>query len=109
MENAKQVNIRVLRETINSVFDFIERDPDQSVVALPSNFYWTVPDDALFAMDQPPKQLDCGSLNDDLEFVEAAHATREQATPLMFMHLAPLLYALAKVVPSFAAPTGQPE
>jgi len=109
MENAKQISIQTLRETINSVFDFIERDLGQSAVVPPSNYYWTVPDDALYAMEHPPKQLDCGSLNDDLEFVEAAHANREQAIPLMFMHLAPLLYALAKSVPSFAPPKDQSE
>lgn len=107
MENARQVSIRTLRETINSVFDFIERDLGRSTVALPANYYWAVPDDALYAMEQPPQQLDCGSLADDLEFVEAAHAHREQAIPLMFMHLGPLLCALAKSVPSFTSPADQ--
>lgn len=104
MENVKQVSIERLRETINSVFDFIERDLGQSAVPLPSNYYWTVPDDALYMMEHPPKQLDCGSLTDDLEFAEAAYTNREQAIPLMFIHLAPLLYALAKSVPSFTSP-----
>jgi hypothetical protein len=74
-----------------------------SVVQLPANYYWEVPDDALFAMTRKPAQLDCGSLNDDLEFVEQAHQHREQALRVMFIHLAPLLYALSKAVPSFTS------
>jgi hypothetical protein len=105
MENAKQVDVRVLRETVNAVLDFIERDLGKSAVPLPSNYYWTVTDDALYSMSEPPKQLDCGSLVDDLEFVQAAYANREQAIPLMLIHLAPLLYALAKAVPSFTEPS----
>ena len=87
----KQVDIRVLRETMNSVFDFIEHDLKKSHVQLPADYYWVVPDDSLYVMAQSPTQLDCGNLNDDLDFVEQAHAHREQALPLMFMHLAPLL------------------
>ena len=109
MANAKQVSIKTLRETVSSVFEFIERDLGVSTVELPANYYWSVPDDALYTMGQPPAQLDCGSLNDDLEFVEAAHAHREQAVPLMLMHLAPLLYALAKAVPSFTSPEDESE
>ena len=52
-------------------------------------------------MSVMPQQLDCGSLADDYEFVKAAHADREQAIPLVLVHLAPLLYALGKAVPSF--------
>lgn len=109
MESHKEVSVQMLREVANNVFDFIQRDLGQDMVKLPSNFYWVVPDDVLYSMGAQPKQLDCGSLNDDSEFVEKAHAHREQAIPLMFMHLAPLLYALAKAVPSFAPPKGESE
>lgn len=104
MGDHRQVKIQVLRETINGIFDFIERDLGLSTAELPSNFYWTVPDEALYAMEHLPTQLDSGSLNDDLEFVESAHANREQAMPVMFMHLAPLLRALAFAVPSYTSP-----
>jgi hypothetical protein len=105
--NPKQVDIKMLRETLNSVLDFIEHDLKKSAVQLPADYYWVVPDDALYAMVQPPAQLDCGSLNDDLDFVEQAHEHREQALPVMFIHLAPLLYALSKAVPSFTSPDDQ--
>ena len=93
---------------MNSVFDFIEHDLKKSHVQLPADYYWVVPDDSLYVMAQSPTQLDCGNLNDDLDFVEQAHAHREQALPLMFMHLAPLLYALSKAVPSFTSPEEKP-
>ena len=107
MENAKQVDIRALRETVNAVLDFIERDLGKSAVPLPSNYYWVVPDEGLYSMGEPPRQLECGSLVDDLEFVQAAHTNRDQAIPLVLIHLAPLLYALSKALPSYTEPPEQ--
>jgi hypothetical protein len=65
---------------------------------------WTVPDDELYALEHSPRQLECGSLDDDLEFVESAQCQSRQAIPLMFVHLAPLLRALASAVPSYTSP-----
>jgi hypothetical protein len=66
-------------------------------------------DDAKYKMDQSPgeKELGCGSLADDLEFVEAAHKDPGQAIPLVLMHVAPLLGALATAVPSYEPPSNK--
>lgn len=104
MESVTRVEFRTLRETINAIFDFIENDLRLESVELPENFYWTVPDDVLFDMSAPPSQLDVGSLVDDLESVRSAHADRARAFPLMFWHVAPLLYVLKDAVPSYVSP-----
>jgi hypothetical protein len=52
-------------------------------------------------MGEDVKQLDCGSLTDDFEFVMAAYKDKSQAMPLVLMHIAPLLKALSTAVPSY--------
>jgi hypothetical protein len=98
------VSIEVLRDVTNRIFDFIERDLKTKSVQLPHDFYWSISDDALYAMDKQPPQLDVGSLVDDLSFVAAASKDPSQAIPLVLMHVAPLLKALSGAVPSYTAP-----
>lgn len=98
------VDVNVLREVTNRIFDFIQRDLELRVVDLPENFYWEIPDDDLYELGAEPKQLECGSLADDADFVRAAYEDQSQAIPLVLMHVAPLLRALATAVPSYKAP-----
>ena len=103
--STNSVDLKVLREVTNRIFDFIERDLNMKAVELPHNFYWSVGDEVLYEMAQQPQQLDCGSLVDDFEFVESAHKSPEQAIPLVLMHVAPLLKALSIAVPSYKPPS----
>jgi hypothetical protein len=98
------VSIEVLREVTNRIFDFIERDLKTKSVQLPHNYYWSVSDEVLYAMDSQPPQLDVGSLVDDFSFVAAASKDPSQAIPLVLMHIAPLLRALSRAVPSYRPP-----
>ena len=104
MEPKSNVQISVLREVVNRIFDFIERDLRMKSIELPNDFYWSIADDVLYKMEQHPGQLDCGSLADDYEFTAAAYDDPSQAIPLVLMHIAPLLKALATAVPSYKLP-----
>lgn len=99
------VDVNVLREVTNRIFDFIQRDLELRVVDLPENFYRDVAEDDLYGMENQPKQLEFGSLADDMEFVEAAHKDPSQAIPETLLHVAPLLRALATAVPNYKPPT----
>ena len=55
MASASSVSIDVLRKTINGIFDFIEKDLSVTEVALKQNYYWTVAEDVLCAMESPPR------------------------------------------------------
>jgi hypothetical protein len=55
-------------------------------------------------MDSPPKELDVGSLEDDWDFVLSAGKNADRQIPIDFIHVAPLLRALAQVVPSHVSP-----
>lgn len=102
--STNSVDLKVLREVTNRIFDFIERDLNLKTVELPHNFYWSIGDDVLYEMGQQPQQLDCGSLVDDFDFVASAHKNSGQAIPLDLMHVAPLLRALSIAVPSYKPP-----
>lgn len=106
MEPKISVRVEVLREVANRIFDFIERDLGKSTVDLPHNFYWSIPDDVRYKVDQSPgkDQLANGSLVDDLDFVTSAYRDSSQAIPLVLMHVAPLLDALATAVPNYKSP-----
>lgn len=104
MERNSTVNIGELRAVVNNIFDFIEKDLGKVNIDLTTNFYWSVPDNLLYAMDKEPTELDCGSLVDDWDFVKTAADKPEQAIPLTLLHVAPLLQALAVLVPSHTSP-----
>jgi hypothetical protein len=104
MASASSISIDVLRKTINGIFDFIEKDLGVTKVDLKQNHYWSVTDDALYSMEYPPKESGVGSLVDDWEFVLSAYESADQQIPIMFIHIAPLLQALAQAVPSYTSP-----
>src|SRR6185312_15579741 len=94
------IDIEALRKVTNRIFDFIERDLQVKSVELFKNYYWSISEDLLYDMDQQPRELDVGSLVDDLDFVMAAERDPSQAIPLTLMHIAPLLQLLSRSVPS---------
>jgi hypothetical protein len=99
------INIDVLRKTINGILDFIEKDLGITEVELKKNHYWSITDDVLYSMDEPPKQLAVGSLVDDWDFVLSASKS-DQQLPIMFIHIAPLIQALSQGVPNYTSPEG---
>lgn len=100
MEKAKSINVALLRGYINKVFDFIEVEVGQSEFKLPYDYYWSVSDDELSGAEQPT-DLQCGSLGDDVEFIQNASKEEARAFPLMLQHVAPILYAMATAIPSY--------
>jgi hypothetical protein len=102
---SNRIELDVLRDVTNRILDFIEHDLQMKSVELPHNFYWSIAgDDELYKMDDAPEELACGSLVDDYDFVSSAHKDRDQAIPLVLMHVAPLLRALATAVPNYKLP-----
>ena len=97
----KSIDVADLRLVVERIFDFMQKDLSLQEVALDENYYWQVAEDDLYSIKQAPEQLDVGSLLDDWEFVQSAKLDPEQALPLLLLHVAPLLRALATKVPNF--------
>jgi hypothetical protein len=108
MKSTNRVTIQVLREVINGVLDFIEKDLGMPEVELSKDYYWRIEDDMLYSMEDQPKQLGVGSLIDDWEFVLSA-SRRDQQLPADFIHVAPLLQAFAQLAPSYTSPPDTPK
>lgn len=109
MESRNSIDIRVLREVLNRIFDFVEKDLACSKVELRHDYYWSMDADALYSMETQPEELDCGSLVDDWAFIESAFQNPERALPVTLLHVAPIIRELAAVVPSFAIEQGESE
>lgn len=97
----KQIEIAVLREACDRIFKFISDDLKIKTVNLEENFYWTLSDDVRYKMQITPVTENVGSLFDDYDFVVPVATDSDQALPLMFEHIAPLLSALATKLPNF--------
>jgi hypothetical protein len=100
MENDSVVKIPVLREVINGILDFIERDLKQSEVDLGKDHYWQVLDRDLYEIPSPT-QLGAGSLIDDWNFLLSAWKDKQKRLPVTLIHVAPILHALSEAVPSY--------
>ena len=100
MEKNK-LQIEQLRAVIQRIFDLVQKDFGIKEVILDNNYYWSISEKDLYLLDKNPAQLDVGSLLDDLEFVRSAYEDADQALPLLLLHIAPLLTALATKLPNF--------
>ncbi len=109
MASPKGISIDVLRKLINGTLDFIEKDLGLTEVELEQNYYWSVADDVRYMMENPPKEIDVGSLKDDWDFVLSASKDTDQHIPITFIHVAPLLQALSQAVPSYTSPSESPK
>src|SRR5262245_56752099 len=103
MASDQAIQIDVLRKTINGILDFIEKDLGLSAVDLKRDHYWNVLDSDAYEIAKP-SELAAGSLQDDWEFLLAAEKDKAQQLPIMLIHVAPILQALAQAVPSYTSP-----
>jgi len=99
-----KVDIDVLRSVTNCILDFIEKDLKMKSVELPNTLYWDIPASQIYDMSTKPAELSCGSLEDDYDFVLSSLRSPDNAVPLDLMHVAPLLSAIARAVPSYKSP-----
>ena len=51
MADSVKISIEILRNAINGIFDFIEKDLSVREVELKQNYYWSIADDVLYATE----------------------------------------------------------
>ena len=96
-----KIDIKTLRFVTNAIFDFMEKELDIENISFEDNEYWSVPDTFLYDLAAEPSALDCGSLADDIHFVDAAFRDESQALPATLAHLAPILHKISKIVQNY--------
>jgi hypothetical protein len=98
MKSVKSVDLRELQSVINRILEHIIETKGVKRIDLKKDFYWTIPTEGLYQMEEEPKQLDVGSLYDDLEFVRGLTNIENDPVAYQLTEVAPLLRYLGEVV-----------
>lgn len=93
--NKRMIDIAHLRTIVDSIFSHIEDDLGIKEVELREDQYWDFSDQVLYLGEKKEDEITVGSLYDDLEFLEPLLHDKDQAFPLMLIHVSPLLRYLA--------------
>lgn len=88
-----EIDLFELKRIIDEIFAHLINDAGVRKLDLPKDegFYWEVPTDRLYAVQQGQPKLDVGRLSDDWEFLSAILKDKRQAVGFMLVHLAPIL------------------
>ncbi len=92
------IDIKELRDAITEILDHISNELKVDKVPLDRDYYWDIPSECLYSMQNPPSELDVGCLADDLEFLKGILQNKEQAVSLMLTHAASLLRYIGEKV-----------
>lgn len=90
-----QIDIAALQKQVNAIFDHILQIQEVEKVNLEEDYYWHMDNDNLYDVTKDPSNMGIGSLVDDLEFLSGDISDISNTSPLMLMHVAPLLEYLA--------------
>lgn len=93
-----EIELQQLRDVVNRLFDHIITTRGVGKVELGPNFYWNVPEDELYKMENKPAKLDVGSLEDDWEFVSGLLKKDSDPVAYQLTEAAPLLRRLGEVL-----------
>ena len=97
--NTHPIKLADLRAVINKIFDHLEFDANVHSLDIWDNYYYEISiDDAFKDIGAPPSadEIGIGDLIEDWEFLSPLiKEDREMAISLMFIHVAPLLKAIA--------------
>ena len=88
-----QINLKDLKNILDAIFEHITNDLKIASVSIDEkqDFYWDLPSEALFKVNEVAPKPDVGRLSDDWEFLKPLIQDKEQAFSLMLIHVAPLL------------------
>lgn len=97
-ENRDFIKVSDLRVLFNAILDNIEGELKIKEVPLREDYYYYVSPEHKYKMNSDPESYSIGQLRDDWGFLKSVVESKETATPLNFMHLAPILEYLATQV-----------
>jgi hypothetical protein len=98
---ANEIDLVVLKNVCNEIFDYMIDDLKLNKIDLQERLYWTIPQDQRYKLEASPETCNVGDLIDDFEFVKEASVDADQALPMLFLHIAPILLALATKIESY--------
>lgn len=102
MEYRKNENILIgvndLRIIMNCIIDNIEKQLKINDIELKKDYYYTITEEEKYDMKTNPSSYNIGQLYEDWKFLKSLCQDTESATPLNFIHLAPVIDYLATQV-----------
>lgn len=92
------IKISDLRFIFNSILDSIEGQLKIEGVTLKKDYYYSIVDDEKYDMKHDPVNYNIGQLLEDWKFLISIQKDGSLATPLNFIHMAPIIDYLATQV-----------
>jgi hypothetical protein len=89
-----EIDVNRLKNIANSLFDRLLKT--NSIVHLKYDEYWIVQPSDRYDFSKTPGELGVGKLTDDWELLQSLIDDSDDAVPYMFVHLAPLVEAIAE-------------
>jgi hypothetical protein len=86
-----RIDLRDIRDVVIRLLGHVIDERGLTEVSLENHFYWVVPEDKKYNMDEKPSTLDVGSLADDWQFVEAILRDKNSPVAYSLTEIAPLL------------------
>ena len=96
-----EIETSKLRKIVNDILSHVEHDLGHSMIKLPVESYWYVSDEDRYDFTKVDMVPSHGNLRDDWEFLLPLLDDRDQVMPIMLMHMAPILQAIADHISEF--------
>lgn len=85
-----EVSVDELRTVSRLLFDHLE-EIGYSTVPIKDDYYWWIPDDALYNLESEPKEFGVGQLSDDLQELRAIAGNERDPSALALAWLSAVL------------------
>jgi len=90
---SSEIDLQDLKKVIDLIISRLIEKHNIKQISLSEkqDFYWEVPTDKLYKIDEDQPQLDIGRLSDDWDLLQSILENPEHAVSLELIHVAPLL------------------
>lgn len=90
-----KINISDLRIVADKIFEHFEETHGQDIY-LENDYYWEIPEDSLYNIEEEPKSHSMGQLSDDWSDLQMILNGKNEAISYNFVDLAAILKAIGQ-------------
>jgi hypothetical protein len=94
-----EISIAELRKISDLLFEHLEQT-GRSTISVPVDYYWFVPEKALYDFDSAPKELTVGQLSDDMNELRMIAAHENEPFAFAFVWLSAVLRFVGETIVS---------
>lgn len=93
-----EIDLVQLKKIVDRLFEHVIETRGVKTLQLEKDYYWNIPDDAVYKMDSKPAELNIGSLSDDWGFISGLLKTDADPVAYQFTEVSPLLRYLGETL-----------